>query len=24
IDLTVVDKVRSTIPVFADRRPEMY
>jgi predicted amidohydrolase len=24
IDLTVVDKVRSTIPVFADRRPELY
>ncbi|PYI54852.1 carbon-nitrogen family hydrolase [Paenibacillus flagellatus] len=24
IDLAVVDKVRSTIPVFADRRPELY
>ncbi|MDF2721009.1 MAG: nitrilase [Paenibacillus sp.] len=24
IDLSVVDKVRSTIPVFADRRPELY
>ncbi|MEF3308175.1 carbon-nitrogen family hydrolase [Paenibacillus sp. GYB004] len=24
LDLTVVDKVRATIPVFADRRPELY
>lgn len=24
IDLSVVDKVRATIPVFADRRPELY
>lgn len=24
IDLSVVDKVRTTIPVFADRRPELY
>ncbi|RKN72418.1 carbon-nitrogen family hydrolase [Paenibacillus ginsengarvi] len=24
LDLAVVDKVRSTIPVFADRRPELY
>lgn len=24
IDLSIVDKVRSTIPVFSDRRPELY
>jgi predicted amidohydrolase len=24
LNLTVVDKVRATIPVFADRRPELY
>lgn len=24
IDLSIVDKVRETIPVFADRRPELY